>query len=146
MWWATAIQVGLSLFGFGKQKQAGKDAEEVGRLNAAAEAAEGAETIRRMERQGRQQEGFARTAAGASGFSIQKGTSQFNYIKELVAENQRQRTFTAEASKRKQDILVRGGQAAGSIADAAALGSLGTAVGALGNMWSQGKDTGWGWT
>ena len=144
MWWAAAINVGLSLFGASKQKKAGKQARKIAGLNVEAEKAESAETIRRMTKSAEQQEGYARATAGASGFSIQKGTSQFNYIKEMVAENTRQRTFAAAASLRKQGILAAGGEAAKTSADASALSSIAGAASSLGSMFSQGKASGWG--
>lgn len=136
MWWAAAIQGAFSLFGAVKQQQSGKDAERLAGHNVAMSKAETAETLRRKTLSDRQQEGYARAVAGASGFSIQKGTSQDSYINEMVAENRRQRDFIGKAGKMEEGRLKLGGQYARQTASAGALGSLGDAAGAFGQAYS----------
>lgn len=139
MWWAAAIQGGLALFGALGQKDSGREAKRLAKHNVASSKAETAETLRRHEAQGAQQEGYTRAVAGASGFSVQEGTSQQNWINEMVAENKRQRAFISESGKREEERLKLGGEYAASQADAGALGSLGSAVGSFGeaySMWS----------
>ena len=136
MWWAAAISIGLSLFGASKQSKAGDQAENIAALNAAAEAKESAETTRRMFAASRQQVGYAKAVAGASGFSVQPGTSQANYISALERENRRQIDFTFQSSLRKQDILKRGGQLAYSQAQAGAVGTLASGFSSAVALWN----------
>lgn len=136
MWWAAAINVGLQLFGGRQQLQAGREAEQIGRENAAAQRAETTETMRRMKREGEQRVGYATAVAHASGFSVKKGTSQQSYIDEMVAENYRQASFVAQSGQRKSRILEKGGQLAYSQGQAAAVSSFAGAAQSFGSMWS----------
>ena len=136
MWWAAAIQGGLALFGASKQAAAGKDAKRLADQNVAMSKSETAESLRRHTREGEQRVGYATAVAGASGFSIQKGTSQDNYISEMVAENRRQREFIAQSGWQEQKRLRLGGQRAASQASSAALSSVGGAIGMFGEAYS----------
>lgn len=136
MWWAAAIQGGLQLFGAIGQQSAAGDARRIANLNADAQTAENTEEARRMRREGEQRVGYAKAVAGASGFSIQPGTGQQTYINEMVAENRRQQTFQHEAGARKTKILRKGGDLAYRHGQAAAVGSLASAAGSFGTMWS----------
>ena len=140
MWWAQAISAGLSLFGAGQQMSGARDARKIAGLNVKASEAETAETLRRQRMEGEQRVGYARAIAGASGFSIQPGTSQQNYIDEMVAENRRQLSFTAQAGKREAGILKRGGELAYRSGQAGAIGSVANAASSIGTMWTLGKE------
>ena len=136
MWWAAAIQVGLSVFGAMKSSGAAGQARNIGTMNQEAQRLETRESIRRQDMLDKEQVGLARAYAGASGFSIQPGTSQAGYIDAMISEQRRQRDFTIDSSRRKEKILGMGGQAAYSQAQASMFGSLATAAGQFGNMWS----------
>lgn len=136
MWWAAAIAGGLSLFGASKAKSAGREARRIANMNADSSKKETDEEIRRMMRGNRQREGYARAVAGASGFSVQKGTSQQGYIDELVSEGRRQVSFTGMAGRRKEKIIRRGGQLAYKQASAQSLSMLGNAAGSFSQSYS----------
>ena len=138
MWWAAAISTGLQLFGASKQKKAGKQAKVIAGMNVEAEKLESAEQFRRSEMESKQRVGYAKAVAGASGFSVQPGTSQARYIDALESEDKRQREFALAASGRKQKILKAGGQAAYTSAQAGMWGSLAgaaTSAGTAYGMW-----------
>ena len=136
MWWAAAISTGLALFGAVQQNRAGRKARRIGDMNAQAERLEGLEQFRRSKAGSEQKVGYARAVAGASGFSIQPGTSQASYIDALQREDKRQRDFAMVASGRKQKILRAGGQAAGTQARAGMWSSLAGAATSAGQAWS----------
>jgi hypothetical protein len=134
MWWAAAVQTGMSLFGAMSQSGAAKDARQIGGMNANAQREETAEELRRAKLADAYQEGTTQTIQGASGFSMQKGTSQGAYLSEMVSENRRQREFTKKSGKRKAAILNKGGQLAYKEGKARAMGGLADAVGSFGSM------------
>ena len=141
MWWAAAISAGFQLFGASKLKSAGNQARQIAGMNVEAEGLESAEQFRRSKLESEQRVGYAKAVAGASGFSIQPGTSQSSYIDALESEDKRQREFALQSSARKQKILRAGGQAAYSTAQAGMWGSLaGAASGAASayGMWKKG--------
>ena len=135
MWWAAAIQGGMALFGAIGQKGAADDARKLSDANVKASRAETKETLRRFDAQGKQQVGYTRAVAGASGFSVQEGTSQQSWINEMIAENRRQRDFISKSGERDVSIIKAGGERAQSLANAGALSSLGSAAGSFGDMW-----------
>lgn len=139
MWWSAAIQGGLALFGAIGAGKAGKQAERLAGANVAASKLETAETLRRHTREGEQRVGYARAVAGASGFSVQKGTSQDNYISEMIAENRRQRTFISMSGSAEQKRLKLGGKMAKSTATANMWSGVGQAAGFAGqavSLWN----------
>ncbi len=131
MWWAQAIQGGMKLFGALKTSGAAVESRWTAELNARAQESETDEEVRRMTAENRQRVGTARTTAGASGFSVQKGTSQQAYIDELDAEGKRQVSFTKASGKRKANIIRRGGQLAFKQGKAASISQLGGSIGSF---------------
>ena len=143
MWWTAAIQAGLSLFGASRQDDAARESKKIAALNVKAQQAETQESLRRHRAESRTMEGYAKTAAAASGFSYQEGTSGYDYVQEMVAENRRQRTFMGVAGERQAGILAAGGELAYRQGKASAIGSTASAISSIGNMWSLGQDQNW---
>jgi len=136
MWWASAISAGLSLFGAGESKEAGRQARRIGGMNADAQRAETGEELRRMGKQHRFTEGAARATAAASGFSQRKGDSQASYISSMISEHARQREWTRKSGESKAKILEQGGELAYQQSKAEATGLFGQALGQAGDAWA----------
>jgi len=140
MWWASAIQAGMSLFGAMDQKRAGKEARAIANMNAEAQRMESAEDIRRTKAQFRQVEGATQAVASGSGFSQKLsrggvGDSQQRYLASMKKEHGAQLDFAKKAGTRQERILRRGGQLAYQQAKAGAIASVGNAIGSFGDMW-----------
>ena len=140
MWWAPAIQAGLSLFGAGRSRSAAAAAQQLADLNAKAQLAETAESVRRMRAEHERIEGGARAMAAGSGFSQIAGEGQSAYISSMVSEHARQRKWTKEAGRRQANLIRRGGQVAAKQARADSIGMFAQAVSQAGQAWYMWKN------
>lgn len=135
MWWAAAIQGGLSLFGALSGKSAARKARRIAGYNAEADWEESVEKMRRMRRTFREREGMARAIAAGSGLSQKHGDSQSRYIASMVAEHGHQLRFEGRAARSRRKIIKAGGQLAYRQGMADVWAGFGQAIGQFGQAW-----------
>lgn len=125
----TVIGIGVALYGAYKQSEAGWQAREDARANAADIAAEGAESARRLKKE--QDKVLAETKARAAASGIQAGGTLDVYLSEMRKNFELERAWVSKSTFSKAAAERRGGRYQQSIAQAGAWGTIASGISAL---------------
>jgi hypothetical protein len=132
-----AASAAISYKSYSDQKKAAKNAEKIGMMNAAATEAEAAEQARRLKEN--QMRVLAETSAlsAASGVA---GGSQDIYLSDMAESQMSELNWVKKSGASRAEIERLSGQYQKKQGEAAALGTLSTAVQKTGSAYSAGAD------
>ena len=132
-WYAVGVTIATSLYGASQSRKAGKQAEELGGINAAFIREETAEESRRLRFEQEKTSGRSRSVIAASGFRSGKrsmGASSQAYLKQLKDVQQKELAWLQKSGESRADIARRGGLLEGKKLKTQAVGLYGQAISA----------------
>ena len=130
-WFAVGITVATSLYGASQSRKAGKQSEELGRVNAAFIRQETAEESRRLRFEQAKTAGRSRAVIAASGFRSggkTVGASSRSYLQQLKEVQQKELAWLQKSGTSRANIATRGGQVEGQRLKSQATGLYGQAI------------------
>ena len=132
-WFAVGITVATSLYGAKQARKAGKQSEELGRMNAVFIGQETAEESRRLVFEQQQIAGRSRSVIAASGFKSGAktiGASSKAYLLRLKDVQQKEMAWLRRSGFSRANIARQGGVAEGQRLKSQAVGLYGQAISA----------------